>query len=250
MPRSPECEPARILYYLWPFFDTIFWSVFGHDFGPQPGDRNRKTTKPKSENGQAEIGKRPSEFSENAKAKIQKLTFFVSEIGQSFGRKLTKTLAENRPKFWSKIGQGFWQKHGLQASPDAPPRRSNWITLRHVRNTPKPRPWKSVHKNRRSPSSDDVAISFAMMGSPTNKRPATTQFSDRRTLRCVAQADNPSLGKYLFANFIRRGRKDPPEMKQSLTCQFVTIFAKIAKHEKQRSINKHNIRSHYARHKL
>ena len=78
----------------WSVFGHDFWSVFGHDFGPQTCDRNWQTPGPKSENGLAEIRKRPSEFSENAKAKIQKLTFFVSEIGQGFGRNLTKILAE------------------------------------------------------------------------------------------------------------------------------------------------------------
>ena len=72
MPRSPDCEPARILCHCGQFSATIFWSVFGHDFGPQTPDRNRTTPWPKSENGQAEIGKRPFKFSENAKAKIQK----------------------------------------------------------------------------------------------------------------------------------------------------------------------------------
>ena len=210
--------------------------------GKRP-DRNRKTVKPKSENGQPNFQK---VLEQNSKSEY----FLCRKSATIFGRKLAKPLSENRPNFWSEIGQTFWPKHCLHASPDAPPIRSEWIALRHVQNNPKRMPWKSVYESRRSPSSDDVAISFAMMGSPTNKRPATTQFSDRRTLRCVAQADNPSLGKYLFANFIRRGRKDPLEMKQSFTRQFVTIFAKIAKHEKQRSINKHNIRSHYARHKL
>ena len=92
---------------LWSVFGHDFWPVFGHDFGPQTPDRNRKTLWPKSENGQAEIGKRPPQFSENAKAKIQKLIFFVSEIGQGFGRNLTKNfgrksaklLVENRPNF-------------------------------------------------------------------------------------------------------------------------------------------------------
>ena len=72
MPRRPDCEPARNLCYLWPFFDPIFCPVFGHDFVPQTGNQNRKTTRPKSENGQAEFGKRAPEFSENEKAKIQK----------------------------------------------------------------------------------------------------------------------------------------------------------------------------------
>ena len=121
----------------WSVFGHDFWSVFGHDFGPQTCDRNWQTPGPKSENGLAEIRKRPSEFSENAKAKIQKLTFFVSEIGQGFGRNLTKILAENRPNIWSKIGQTFWSKRGLQTYPEAPPTRPDWIAPRHVQNIPK-----------------------------------------------------------------------------------------------------------------
>ena len=94
MPRGPECKPARILCFCGRFSTKFFGQISATILAPKlwpkfakTENRNRKTARPKSENGH-------SNFQKMLKQKSRNEFFCV----------------ENRPKFWPKSDQNFGRK--------------------------------------------------------------------------------------------------------------------------------------------
>ena len=120
-------------------FRHDFLTIFVHDFGPRFVCEISRKLKTKN-------GKRIQFLPKNGQSFGRK-TDNKTKSGQFFGRKTDKVLAENWPNFWPKIVQkfgrkaakslaenrtSFLSKDGHDASPGAPPRRSNCIALETV----------------------------------------------------------------------------------------------------------------------
>ena len=120
-------------------FRHDFLTIFVHDFGPRFVAEISRKLKTKN-------GKRIQFLPKNGQSFGRK-TDNKTKSGQFFGRKTDKVLAENWPNFWPKIVQkfgrkaakslaenrtSFLSKDGHDASPGAPPRRSNCIAMETV----------------------------------------------------------------------------------------------------------------------
>ena len=87
MPRSPDCEPARILCHCGQFSATIFGQFSATilapklqtEIGKRP-DRNRKTARPKSENGHHNLQKMLKQKSRSEHFLCRKSAKVLAEI--------------------------------------------------------------------------------------------------------------------------------------------------------------------------